>query len=447
MTLFDFAAEYDMFPRGGLVLCAVSGGADSMYLLSNLLDGMAQGGYRLAAAHYNHRLRGSASNRDAGFVQEWCMLHGVTCIVGGGDVAAEARARGAGLEETARDMRYAFLELAARQLEADVIATAHTADDNAETLLLNLVRGSGLQGLCGIPPRRGNIVRPMLGVTRAEVEQYLAERGVPHMEDESNQDLSYARNRVRHQVMPVLRQLNPRTTEHMADTIARLRQDNDVLSAQAARVAAQARPAEGSYVIACKEFDLLPDAVALRALRRLIQRAGGENVTAAHLEAVKGILRGEDPSAMVHLPDVLVQRVYSDLLLTPRNEEQDIPLPQAVHPEGATVWGRWTVTCRREPCPERPVQSPEEFWLAAARVRGELTIRARMEGDELKLRDRPSKTIKKWMIDEKVPRILRETLPVLADEAGVAAAATFGPEESRLAEPGEDAYHIKLEQV
>lgn len=157
MTLFDFAAEYDMFPRGGLVLCAVSGGADSMYLLSNLLDGMAQGGYRLAAAHYNHRLRGSASNRDAGFVQEWCMLHGVTCIVGGGDVAAEARARGAGLEETARDMRYAFLELAARQLEADVIATGPYRRRQCRDAAAQPGAGERFRACAGIPPRRGNI--------------------------------------------------------------------------------------------------------------------------------------------------------------------------------------------------------------------------------------------------------------------------------------------------
>jgi len=197
MGLFEFAAQYDMLPRNGLVLCALSGGADSMYLAANLLAGMEQGGYRLAAAHYDHCLRGENSARDARFVREWCRSQGIPCVLGQGDVAARAKAEGRGLEETAREMRYAFLKETAAALGAEVIATAHTADDNGETLLLNLVRGSGLQGLCAIPPRRGNLVRPMLTTTRAEVERWLAEHHVPHVEDESNQDLCFTRNRVR----------------------------------------------------------------------------------------------------------------------------------------------------------------------------------------------------------------------------------------------------------
>ena len=170
--------EYAMLPPGGTVLCAVSGGADSVCLLHLLRERAGRGEFSLAAAHYDHRLRGEDSTADAQFVENLCKMWTIPLCLGSGDVAGEARRRGKGVEETARAMRYAFLEEAAAQAGADVIATAHNADDNAETLLLHLVRGTGLQGLAGIPPRRGKVVRPLLTVTRAEIRAYLEKNGL-----------------------------------------------------------------------------------------------------------------------------------------------------------------------------------------------------------------------------------------------------------------------------
>jgi len=262
MSLFEFAAEYAMFPPGGLILCALSGGADSIFLTANLFARCEEFGYTVAAAHFDHGLR-TMSAQDARFVENWCAQRGIPCIVGHGDVAAEAARMGTGIEETARTMRYAFLQETAEKLNASVIATAHTADDNAETLIMNLVRGSGLDGLCGIPPRRGNIVRPLLTTTRAEIERWLSERNIPHVEDESNADETYTRNFIRHQVMPLLKQVNPKAAEHMTEAAGRLRRDRDVLTASALRIASQARPAEDGWVIAVKEFEFVPDPLAM----------------------------------------------------------------------------------------------------------------------------------------------------------------------------------------
>ena len=168
-TIKALTTEYDMLPRGGTVLCAVSGGADSMCLLHLLHTWAGEGGFRVAAAHYNHNLRGAESDRDAAFVAEWCAGQDIPCVIGAGDVAHEARARGLGVEETARQMRYEFLRGAADAMGCGRIATAHSADDNLETLLLHLVRGAGLHGLAGIPPRRGVVVRPLLTTSRAEI--------------------------------------------------------------------------------------------------------------------------------------------------------------------------------------------------------------------------------------------------------------------------------------
>ena len=199
--------NWELIPSGSRVLCAVSGGADSMCLL-HLLS--AREDLTVLAAHYEHGLRGEESLRDADFVAAWCAQRGIPCTVEHGDAAAYARDHGMGIEEAARELRYAFLERTADALNCDRIATAHNADDNAETLLLNLCRGAGTAGLRGIPPRRGRIVRPLLDCTREEIEATLRDAGVPHVEDGSNRSLDYRRNRLRHQVLPLLRDLNPR---------------------------------------------------------------------------------------------------------------------------------------------------------------------------------------------------------------------------------------------
>jgi len=445
MSLFDFAAEYGMLPKGELILCALSGGADSVYLLSRLLERRDELGYSLAAAHFDHHLR-PTSARDAQFAANFCAERGVPFVLGEGDVAAEAAARGAGLEETARDLRYAFLQETAEKLGAAVIATAHNADDNAETLLMNLTRGSGLEGLCGIPPRRGNIVRPLLTTTRTEIEQWLAQRSIDHVEDETNTDETYTRNFLRAQVMPLLRQVNPKATEHMTAAAARLRRDNDVLNATAARVACEAHRAEDGWVISVKAFDFVPDPIAMRAARQLLLRVGGKQVSAAHLNALVALIRGRDPSAMLHLPKVLVRRVYGDVLFTPWSEEDGPLLEQPLDPDGITVWGDWVVSCTCATCPQNPPRSAQEFWLTTERLTTSLSLRPRREGDELQPPGRPSKTVKKWFIDEKIPRTLRETIPVLWDGTQIAAVGLLGPAEAMLAKPGENALHITLQK-
>ena len=456
-TVEAFIREQDLIPAGSTVLCAVSGGADSVAMLHVLYRLRDKMDFTLAAAHYNHRLRGAESDRDARFtaqfVQLCCGAHrradgtvlpAVALYTGSGDVAGQARLRGTGIEETARDMRYAFLRQAAREAGAGLIATAHTASDNVETILFHLARGSGLRGLGGILPRREEIIRPLLTVTRRQVEDYLFQNSLPHMEDSSNQDDDYTRNRIRHQVLPVLEDISPGFLARMADTAALLRADEAVLTGQARALAGRAVPQGEGLSIDAAPIAAAPDPIASRALRLLLGRlwGGDQNCSAAHLSALLRLCRGEDPSAQLCLPHgTNARRAYEKLLLAPRLgpiplEEGPLPLP------GARSCGPWQVSCRAEDYGGQP-QGPWEFWLDREAVPS-LGLRARRTGDRLTLPGRLGKTVKKWMIEERIPRFQREALPVFDCGGRVAGVTGLGPDRAFVPRPGRPAWHIVI---
>ncbi len=435
--------EYGMLPRGGRVLLALSGGRDSMALLHALLALQEPFGFTLCAAHYNHRLRGEEAARDAAFAEKVCRDLGIPFLAGQGDVKQAAAQTGRGIEETARDMRYAFLEEAAAQLGAERIATAHHADDNVETMLLHLTRGTGLRGLGGIAPVRGKLIRPLLTTARAAVEAYVAKGQIPFVEDGTNQDTNLTRNRLRHEILPLLREINPQLTTAVTATIRGLREDEAFLEAQAMTAFRAAKRAEDGLVIEVKTLAGLPRAVALRVLRRMLAEIEAPPVGAVHLATVLVIANGQDPAAAVHLPGgVLVQRVYGDLLIA--WDHLNEPLPpleplEITQMEGSFSCGDWTLRLRPCLCPSDAAAQKTMCYLSQAAIKLPMQLRARQTGDYLSLPGRCGKTLKKLMIEEKIPRRDRECVPVLADEAGLIAVAGLGPERTRLAKPGEQA--------
>ncbi len=287
----------DAITPGARVLCAVSGGVDSMYLLHRMTELAAQRGFTVGCAHFNHGLRGAESDRDEAFVRTQCAHLGVPFYAGRGDVAS---VRGMGTEGAARQLRYAFLTDCAAAHGYDWIATAHTADDNAETLLLNLARGCGLRGLTGIPPQRGKLLRPMLDTTRAEAEAYLAAHGIAHVEDSTNASDAYARNRVRHHAVPALESVNAAFVQHAADTAALLREDERFLGGLAAEFLAGQTPAEG---IPTAELLALPRPVRVRVL----QQAAGRELSRRHLLALEQLC-GEEGLGYADMPGLRVTR-------------------------------------------------------------------------------------------------------------------------------------------
>ena len=321
---------------------------------------------------------------------------------------------------------------------ADRIATAHTADDNAETVLLHLIRGSGLQGLTGIRPRQGRLVRPLLTTTRREIEDYLELYHIPHVEDSTNQDDAYTRNQVRHQVIPLLDEINPWFVPRMADTIRYLRSDNDYLSAQAAR---RARPTgDGGLSISAALLASQPDPIAVRIVSCLLGRLGEFQFRAAHLTAVVALSRSPSPSGAVSLPHSL----YGELILVrgARRSPSFAPVSLSVPGEAVLPSIGWTIACRRAPAPEQPPDTPDHFFLDPSRLTGPLVVRPRLTGDTITLPRRRAKTVKKLLIDAKVPRWDRDRLPLLADASGPLWLAGFGPDQGRLSSSGAPALEV-----
>ncbi len=400
-----FLREQEMICPGETVICAVSGGADSVallfgfYLLKEKLD------IRLEAAHFNHHLRGEESDRDEGFVRSFCDRYDIPLHVGSGAVVPGKK----GLEAAARDARYAFL----RSLPGK-IATAHTADDNAETVLMHLVRGTGLKGLGGITPVQGKVIRPMLPVTRADVEGFLAEWCLSHVEDSSNEEDAFLRNRLRHHVMPLLKEENPRLAQNLSRLALRLREDEDCLSSQA----------DFPALPPVKTLQTMHPALRSRVLDRFLKKNGIREPEQIHIRAAEELVYSEKPSARRNFPGgVILVRQYDRLVVL--NAEDALPAVCLKVP-GETIWGPYRISCTQA---EEIRNTPDTFTLTP---KGNITLRSRLSGDRIRLSG-GTKSVKKLFIDRKIPASQRSGIPVLADEEGLLAIYGIGVHLDRAA--------------
>lgn len=426
--VLDWCREQALLPEGAAVVAALSGGPDSVAMLSLLLSLRGELGLTIQAAHYNHHLRGAASDADEEFCRALCGQLGVPLACGGGDAAASARGTGQSLETAARRLRYGFL------LSRDgLIATAHTADDNLETVLLNLTRGTALRGLGGIPPRRGRVIRPLLCLTRREIEAYLTENGLPFVSDETNAQGFCRRNRLRQTAVPALLRENPSLLRNLPHTLAALREDEAFLRDQAASLLAGAARGGGWAV---EPLAAAPRPLRRRALRAILEDAGLRDVTLAHLERAEALLHS-GPSARADLPGGLVlRRAYGLLLTGAPAEEPFAPFPLPM-PGTAALSGGRTLLCRGPlPCDG----ASRSFLL---RLSEAPLVRTRRPGDRLRLSG-GGKSVKKWMIDRKLPAGTRGALPVFELRGTVIAVWGVGVDPAYRPAPGEPCYQLQI---
>lgn len=423
-----------MLPEGARVLCAVSGGADSVCLLHYLIT---RGGNDIVCAHYNHRLRGADSDRDEAFVKKLCKALGLACHTGSGDVEGYARKNGMGIEEAARTLRYAFLEKTAEAVSATKIATAHNAGDNAETVLFNLARGSALRGACGIPPVRGNIVRPLLMTTRREIEGYLEENDLLHVEDTTNESDAYTRNKIRHRILPVLEEVNPAAIENISTSTLSLREDEEYLRELAQRFLDE-NFIDGS--IPAKALKKAPRPVAARALKLVLKNAGR-----VHIDAVLKLCEGTGP-AYADIPGMRVARERNTILFGTPQEIKRLPKRHinldndTAIPEPGLI-----ISCKKVKKSERINNSFNTFFFNYESICGRIFVASRMPGAKIALDGRGcTKTLKKLFAEAGLTIKQREETPVFYDELGVIAVCGFGVAQRCAVKPGDDDI-IKIE--
>ena len=403
--LLKFVREQNLIAPGDTVICAVSGGADSVAMLFALYLLREKLGITLEAAHFNHNLRGEESLRDETFVRELCARYEIPLHVASGEIHPGKK----GLEAAARDARYAFLESLPGK-----IATAHTADDNAETILMHLVRGTGLKGLGGIAPQRGKLIRPMLGITRREVEDFLAEWHLPHVEDSTNKTDAFLRNRLRHHVMPLLAAENPRIAENLSQMALRLREDEACLS-------------QLSHYETLPEVETLrtlPSAVRSRMLERFLKGNGVREPEDVHIAQAEVLVFSDSPSASAAFPGgVTLSRQYGHLTANPTGEAFT---PVTLTCPGSAEAAGIRITC--EPAGEL---AQSENLLTVCPV-GKISIRPRQTGDKIRLSG-GSKSLKKLFIDRKIPAADRGRIPVVCDETGILGVYSIGVNLDRAA--------------
>lgn len=419
------------FHPGARVGVAVSGGPDSVLLLNFLHKLSRDMGFTVAVVHFNHHLRGPESDGDAKFVRGQAHELGLPFLLGEARVAEEARKRHRNLEATARELRYRFFLGLVRQGRVDQVATAHTMDDQAETVLINLLRGTGTKGLGGIHPKvEGKILRPFLSLTRSEVESALQEQKLPFRVDSTNLDPGFRRNKIRHSLLPLLeREYNPEVKRLLSGLSDRARDEEAYLEQQAREQAGAWRVREGGAErIPRRLLADLPIALARRVLRQAVQEVTGslQGISYRHLEALREFALKSQSGRKLLLPRGLEARTEFDwLILSSRKKESAV----AVFAHPAAFPGTISVaeigrlfTLKMVDSKEIPRDYNRGVWpeLDPQTLPARLVFRNWREGDRYcPAGHRKSVRVKELFRRNKVPRDERSLWPVLDSERGV----------------------------
>ena len=416
------ALRYRMFERQDRVVVAVSGGADSVCLLHVLHALQKPLGIDLIVCHFDHGLRPGEDEEETRFVQT--LAESLDLPFATEKATEELRIGGPSMEETARDLRYAFLANRMHHFSAQKIAVGHTLDDQAETVLMRLLRGSGTAGLSGIPPvRDGVIVRPLIELAREEIVAYLSRTGVDYVTDPSNLDATPLRNEIRLNVLPLLKKRQPGLAKILGKTAAILREEREWMETEARDwIARQGLTGpQGEITIALPKFNQLHEAKKKHVIREALKISGGglSRITSEHISAVERAARGENPHARISLPgDQTFRRVYERLIFSSEKEKKPKDFFLLIHKPGlfrmkepyftinVTEYGRTIF--------EPTIHSSRTALFDADRITFPLTVRNVRKGDRfIPLGMKGHKKLKNFFIDGKIPAEERRTIPIL----------------------------------
>ena len=387
-----------------------------LHCLSQLKDKF---GLRISALHVNHGIREGEAVRDEKFCVDVCQKYGVTCIVKKVDVPRLASKTGMSLETAAREARYGIFEDVLLEYPHAYIATAHNATDNAETLLFRMARGTALRGLCGIPAKRGQVIRPLLGVSSAEIRRWAEEHGIAYVLDSTNQDVSYTRNFVRHELIPRLEMVHEGAIEHISCMVDSLSDDEAYLCQEARKLlgssALRSTLANAHVAIACR---------ALRYLYEEVQ-VSKDALTAEQLQEMLHVVKNGSKNAMVTLPCGVVLHIEGEYLFFTTGEShralQQTPvfMGENILPNECGIFVLSTSPITLEIFPTLNVYRNLIYSCAnSATIDGELYVRPKVDGDTYRYGGMTHK-VKRLFSDRKLSLTMRRKWPLLCDSQGI----------------------------
>lgn len=413
----DTINEYSLIKSGETVLVGLSGGADSVCLTHALFSLKDELGISLYTAHLNHGIRGEEAERDEEFAVSFSKSLGITCFTEKFDIPAIAAENGISEETAGRQKRYDFFESLCEKYGIDKIATAHNKNDNAETLLMNFMRGSSVKGMCGIPLKRGNVIRPLLNLSRAEIELYCKTNGLEYVTDSTNAETVYTRNKIRRELIPFIEdKFNPNFISTVTDNAVLTSDDSAYIEKQAQNAYSEIVIDKQAEIAKLMRLDI---ALRRRVIMRMISSAAGslDDARSVYVRDVLSLLE-KNSGASVNLPSGITARIEYGKLIIDNIGSHSKPFEYTV------LIGQTDIAeiSKSAVISEAVKREKDGALYLSASAGDRLVIRNRREGDIFyPCGMTGSKKVKEYFINEKIPRDKRMTVPIVEINGVIAA--------------------------
>ena len=414
----DTISQYNMLFSGCKVFIALSGGADSVVLLYKMKEIQSQYGLTLEAIHVNHYIRGIEADNDEKFCIGLCEKLNIDINVYKVDIPALAKQKRLGIEECARNARYEYFYKMLKEKKFDFVATAHNSNDNAETVLFNMIRGSGLRGLCGIPPVRDKIIRPLIECSKSQILHFAKENDIRFVFDKTNDDKKYTRNYIRHEIIPKALELNPSFLESAQRMCKLLSIDDDYLTNQADEFINKALIINGHIVFCIIDLIDLHDSILSRVIMKCYDKISkGNQLSFANIKVAIDTIRKNDGNKVIMLPkNIIIEILYDKIIFKKQNKTIAHDFYYEIkNDEDDIFFEQSEITIKYK------IESNKQFTKKDGIVninydiiKGNLFFRNRKANDGfVPLGGVGTKSVKKMLIDNKIPREKRDFLPVL----------------------------------
>jgi tRNA(Ile)-lysidine synthase len=418
--------KFNMLSIGDHVLAGLSGGPDSVCLLHVLKELKIKYKLKISASYIDHGLRPNETPKEIEFCQKICSDLDVPFYTKSVDVREFAKQEKINLQEAARILRYGALDQISLNIKADKIVIAHNSDDQAETLIMRLLRGSGPAGLCGIPPVRKKIIRPLIEIERVEIEEYLNKRNIQYIKDPSNESLKYLRNKIRHTLMPVIKSISPQATKIISKTADIIREENDYINVAVTKALMRlmSRKTDQKVELFCNPMEVLNIVILRRALRVAIDSVKDlKGIEFDHIEKIIDLIKKGKPGDRIYLPKgIKAIKNYSTLIIS---AEPPKKLPTYEISEAGEIFlQEASIVLYIEEVDREEVKDfgdgKNTVYIDREKINFPLIVRSRKPGDFFyPFGFGKKKKLQDFFVDEKIPRDERDLIPIIENSGEI----------------------------